>query len=55
MKYLVKTTSMCIATYTVEADSPKQAEERFNDGWGIDEKFIDFKDERIVQIKTDES
>jgi len=51
MKYTVTTQSICIATYTVKADSPEQAEDRLYEGYSSDERFIDFQNEEVIKVE----
>jgi len=51
MKYTITTQSICIATQTVEASTPEEAEERLYDGHSYDERFVDFQDEQVVKVE----
>jgi hypothetical protein len=51
MKYKIITSCTAITEYTVEADSPEQAEEKFYDGDARQEQVCDWRDEEIIEVE----
>ncbi len=50
MKYTIKTECTATSEYVVEADSKKQAIERFYDGQFTNETITDYRDESVVDV-----
>ena len=53
MKYIVttKTTQLFETTYTVEANSMKEAVENYGDGEFYDEEYLDTIDEEVIKVE----
>lgn len=49
--FKVTTTSTCISTYLVDAETQEEAMDNFWDGQFYNEEEIDFQNEDIIEVK----
>lgn len=50
-QFKVTTSCTAITEYTVEADSAKEAEQKYYDGDARQEQIVDYRDEEVIEVE----